>query len=427
MIEIQDKSLCCGCEACVQVCPKQCIKFTRDKEGFFYPIVDTNICVNCGLCEKVCPVLNQSSERKPHNVYAAVNNDKKELLSSSSGGIFILLAKETLKRNGVVFGAKFDENWNVIHSFAETVDGIKSFMGSKYVQSRIGNSYQQAKHFLDEGRHVLFSGTPCQIAGLKYFLRRDYDNLVTVDIICHGVPSPRVWQMYLEEVKKDARKVKSSYLSSYKPHLSESDSHTFEDMIITNISFRDKQLSWQKFSFVLTLTEVLNDGKQNTVSLSHMHRDNPFMKAFLNNLILRPSCYHCPSKSGKSQSDITIADFWGIEKVLPQLDNIHGVGLMMLNSDKGVTFVEDIDVKRVAVNFEDAIIDNSPYYSSPQLNKSRKKFFAKLDRTSNLTNLIVNLTKPPFFLRFRIYLSLLKKYILKYSGMYNIKETHISS
>ena len=212
MIEIRDKHACCGCEACVQICPKQCISFEEDAEGFRYPSIDRTICIDCGLCEKVCPVLNQSVPMMPLVVYAAQNKNKEELLHSSSGGIFILLAKEILKKNGVVFGAKFDDKWNVVHAFAESEETVKAFMGSKYVQSRIGNTYSEAKKFLDSGRQVLFSGTPCQIVGLKRYLRKDYDNLLTVDIICHGVPSPKAWHRYLDEIKGYANKGKISIL-----------------------------------------------------------------------------------------------------------------------------------------------------------------------------------------------------------------------
>ena len=170
MIEILDKHNCCGCEACVQICPKQCISFNEDAEGFRYPMVDKRICIDCGLCEKVCPILNKTEERKPLKVYAAKNRDEEELLASSSGGLFILFAKEILCQGGVVFGAKFDENWNVVHAYAETEKDLKAFMGSKYVQSRIGNTYREAKDFLEAGRQVLFSGTSCQAAGLKRFL-----------------------------------------------------------------------------------------------------------------------------------------------------------------------------------------------------------------------------------------------------------------
>lgn len=202
MIEIKDKSKCCGCAACVQACPKQCILFEEDEEGFRYPLVDQSKCIDCGLCEKVCPEINQFARRKPIKVYAAINNDETIRMQSSSGGIFTLLAEKIIDEGGVVFGAAFDENWEVRHEYVETRRGLAKLRTSKYVQSRIENRYQQTKKFLGEGRKVMFTGTSCQIAGLKRFLRKDYDNLLAVDVICHGVPSPMVWRDYLEEIKK---------------------------------------------------------------------------------------------------------------------------------------------------------------------------------------------------------------------------------
>ena len=200
MIDIIDKTLCCGCAACVQRCPKQCITLHEDHEGFLYPKVDTETCIDCGLCEKVCPILNEGNKREPLKVYAAINKDEKIRLESSSGGIFTMLAEQTIGEGGVVFGARFDENWQVRLDYTETIEGIAAFRGSKYVQARTENIYQQAEKFLKEGRKVLFTGTPCQIAGLKKFLRKEYANLLAVDFVCHGVPSPKVWAKYLQEL-----------------------------------------------------------------------------------------------------------------------------------------------------------------------------------------------------------------------------------
>lgn len=192
MIEIKDKKDCCGCSACVQKCPKQCISLKEDNEGFLYPEVDKSMCINCGLCEKVCPVLHQGESRKPLKVYAAKNQDEEIRRQSSSGGIFTLLAEKTIQDGGVVFGARFDEHWEVKHDYTETIEGLAAFRGSKYVQSRMEDNYRKAEMFLKQGRKVLFSGTPCQVAGLKRFLRKYYGNLLTIDMVCHGVPSPLV-------------------------------------------------------------------------------------------------------------------------------------------------------------------------------------------------------------------------------------------
>jgi coenzyme F420-reducing hydrogenase beta subunit len=172
----------------------------EDREGFLYPGVDAECCCDCGLCNEVCPVINRRETGKPQYVYAAKSRDEEIRRQSSSGGIFTLLAERILDENGVVFGARFDGDWEVIHGYVETKEDLGFFRGSKYVQSRIGESYLQAQQFLEKGRKVLFSGTPCQISGLKFFLGKEYDNLLTVDIVCHGVPSPLVWRMYLNQL-----------------------------------------------------------------------------------------------------------------------------------------------------------------------------------------------------------------------------------
>lgn len=230
MIKTNDKKDCCGCSACVQRCPKQCISLYEDEEGFLYPRVDKTVCIDCGLCEKVCPVLNQSEGHEPIAVYAAKNPNEEIRMQSSSGGIFTMLAERIIDEGGVVFGACWDKDWNVVHDYAESKEDIAKFRGSKYVQSNIGETFKQTETFLIEGRKVLFSGTPCQIAGLKHFLLKDYDNLLTIEIICHSVPSPGVWKKYLTE------ELNSNGL-------------TIGD--IQQINFRDKSTGWETYSFLL--------------------------------------------------------------------------------------------------------------------------------------------------------------------------------
>ena len=325
MIKVKDKSRCCGCEACVSSCPVQCIDLVMDKEGFLYPQVDVTRCIDCGKCEKVCHELVEAGEGKATGVYAAKNPDDEVRRASSSGGIFTLLAKYVLAENGVVFGARFDKDWNVVHDYTESKEGLGAFRGSKYVQSRTGETFKQAERFLKAGRKVLFSGTPCQIMGLKRYLRREYDNLLTVDFVCHGVPSPLVWRKYIEEtlVRQDEK-------IQFRPTLN----HLFSDEmpLIEGISFRDKCLGWEKFSFALTLSKVTTAGEKNTVSLSSIFYDNAYMQAFLANLTLRPSCYACPAKCGRSGSDVTLGDFWGIGKIAPELDDDRGCSLLIINN-----------------------------------------------------------------------------------------------
>ena len=199
MIDIKYTKDCCGCWACIQVCPKKCINMSEDNEGFLYPGIDLSLCINCGLCEKVCPVIHQGKERNPLKVYAAKSCNERIRLESSSGGVFTLLAEKIITSGGVVFGARFDSNWEVVHDCVESIDALSALRGSKYVQSRIEDTFKKAECCIKEGREVLFCGTPCQISGLKLFLRKEYDNLIAVDFICHGVPSPGVWRQYLDE------------------------------------------------------------------------------------------------------------------------------------------------------------------------------------------------------------------------------------
>ncbi len=185
MINLAKKEDCCGCNACAQRCPKSCITMQADSEGFLYPQINAQLCNNCGLCEKVCPVINQGNCRKPLKVYAAINKNEYIRIASSSGGVFSALAQKTLSNGGVVFGAAFNKEWGVEHIYIDSTEELKELRGSKYVQSNIGNTYKEAEKFLKQGREVLFSGTPCQIAALKLYLRKEYNNLTTIDIVCH--------------------------------------------------------------------------------------------------------------------------------------------------------------------------------------------------------------------------------------------------
>lgn len=364
MIHITDKSKCCGCAACVQRCPKQCISLKEDKEGFLYPSVDKNTCIDCGLCEKVCPIINQNDPREPLKVYAAKHKDDEIRMKSSSGGIFTLLAEQIINEGGVVFGARFDEYWEVMHDYTETKEGLALFRGSKYVQSRIGNAYQQAENFLKQGRKVMFTGTPCQIAGLRRFLRKEYENLLAVDFVCHGVPSPKVWRMYLDETLARQGIGKNTVLSHA----------MLRQKFIRDVEFRSKSTGWKKFSFALTLTKATADGEENSVLLSSIFEDNLFMQSFLSDFILRPSCYKCVCKKGKSSADITLGDFWGIEYVLPKWDDNKGISLLLLyNLNQLSSDNEAYELRETS--YGDAIKENLAFYSSVKEPINRSFYF----------------------------------------------------
>lgn len=384
MINITDKYNCCGCSACSSICPKHCISMQSDNEGFLYPVVNEEDCIDCGLCEKVCHELHPFEERKPQKVYAAINKDEEIRLKSSSGGIFYLLAEKTITEGGVVFGARFDEQWQVVIDYAETMEGVKAFMGSKYVQARMATAYADTKRFLSEGRKVLFSGTPCQIAGLHHFLRKPYDNLLTVDIICHGSPSPKVWSLYLDEVVTAGRKA------------------------INDVQFRNKSNGWKAFNFTMEYNK-----NEQTVSLCSHHQQNHFMRAFLRDMILRPSCYQCQAKNGRSHSDITIADFWGINTEIPDMDDDKGTGLVLVNTNKGQASLDWRNITFKETTAETAIRHNPAYLRSVAAHPKREVFFNRLAEADSVNSLIVDCLRPTLKQRLRMTLSLCKQLIKK--------------
>ena len=315
-----------------------------DEEGFLYPVVNQEICVGCNLCVKVCPVIQQGHDRFPLEVYASRNKDTRILLESSSGGVFSLLASAVIRQGGVVFGVKFDKNWNTVHTWTDSEDGLAAFRGSKYVQSRVGNTFREAESFLKEGRQVLFSGTPCQIAGLKRFLRKDYEGLLTVEIVCHGVPSPLVWQHYLASLHPDEER-------------------------ITSISMRDKKEGWKRYRMeIRTGNKFLYAG---------MAADNLYCRGFLADLYLRPSCYACPVRKGKSGSDITIGDFWGIDSCFPSFDDDKGTGLVLIYTQKGMNLYGGLDVYQIETTYGQVTKENPCLERSVPLTGFRKEFWKR--------------------------------------------------
>lgn len=378
MINIIDKIDCCGCNACVQACPKQCIDMIGDKEGFLYPQVNQKKCIDCHLCEKVCPVINQCEPRKPLKVFAAKNYNVEVRRQSSSGGIFSSIAEQIIKEDGVVFGACFNEKWEVVHENTETREGIVAFRGSKYVQSQINDSYVKVEFFLKQGRKVLFSGTPCQVAGLRRFLRKDYDNLLTVDFVCHGVPSPKVWQMYLN------RKIRERIDMEKKSR----NSITENDISISDIFFRNKDLGWKKYCFILNFSITKNNGDVFSVTQSEPYFQNVFMKGFLNNLFIRPSCGFCPCKELKSKSDITIADYWGIENVHGLFYDDLGVSAVLCNTPQSVIMLKDLNVSLQESSEKNFLRSNPALIHSAKIHPKRTHFFNSLSDTNSIDKLI---------------------------------------
>lgn len=370
MIKIRHEKDCCGCEACVQACPKQCIIFKQDAKGFFYPLVNKEKCVDCGACDRACPIINvENSSLSPQTpIYAAYNRNEEQRQTSSSGGIFQLLAEWIIDNHGVVFGAKFDTNWNVVHCYAESKEQIEDLKRSKYVQSQIGNNFKTVKSFLQQGRLVLFVGTPCQIAGLKCYLRRDYESLLTVDLVCHGVPSPMIWQKYLSEKKE---KIALSYKGL-----------KANDVEFTSISFRDKVESWRRyhlsFTYVVKKDGIDVNGSDSIVETSSQYVwENDYMLCFLHDYANRPSCFDCKFRNGKCHSDLTLADFWGIENLTDEetLNGDKGTSLIMVHSSKGEKIIDSLPCYMKRFDFKSSFRGNPAVFHSWPKPISHELFF----------------------------------------------------
>ena len=374
MIEIRHKGECCGCEACVQVCPKNCIDFSRDSQGFLYPVVNKESCIDCGLCEKVCPVINKTNQSKnnPSTLYAVKSSDDTIRQQSSSGGFFSLLADYVLTKGGVVYGAAFDAAFNVCHTRVDNIEDLYKLRGSKYVQSRIGQTFRECNDDLKAGKLVLFTGTPCQISALGHFLRKDYDNLIKVEVVCHGVPSPMIYQQYLKEtVIKDV-----------------------EDRTITKVNFRTKLGSWKKYFF----TVEYND-RGEICKYKECVTGSLYMKGFLSDLYIRPSCFECPAKNFTSGADFTIADFWGQEYTFPEFDNDRGVSAVFANTVKAQEIFNQITAVVLEKPFADFIRYNPSLVKSPVQTSSYSKFWKLYTKTGELRASIAKAREIPFCVR----------------------------
>lgn len=387
MIKIPNN--CTGCTGCIEICPKKCIIESRDEYGFMVPIVNPANCIDCGLCEKVCPALNHGIVNVKPEIYFAQNPDEKVTKESSSGGIFSIIAKQILDKGGIVYGAGIDYNDNcqVKHIRIDDESQLFRLRGSKYVQSDVSGMFLAVKKDLIDGKNVLFSGTPCQVSGLKRFLRKDYDTLLTVDVVCHGVPSPMIWDEYLKE---ECHQFGCKNVNNIK----DDERKPYSERKINQILFRDKRFGWQEFGFSLSFSEQSSDTATTNSSHFYNRYENPFMKGFLNDLYLRNSCYNCPVKGFSSGSDITLADAWGIENYVGKNVKINrGVSLVIPSTSKGKTFLDGIEM--TSLPKEILSLHNPAAYVSAKRNAKRKKFIKLIKKGVSFKEAISVCLPPP--------------------------------
>ncbi len=345
-----DLSLCCGCTACYNICPQKCISMDENKEGFLFPKVDESKCVHCNLCEKVCPIVNQTEEfsSKPYT-WGGHAKDESIRQASSSGGMFTIFAESVIEQGGVVFGVALSQNFKSVHHIAvENKEDLALLRGSKYVQSELGDCFSKVKDYLNSGRKVLFSGTFCQIDGLILFLGRDYDNLLTIELICHGAPAPNLYRKYLDDMKQKIGET------------------------VKRIVFRDE---------IGGGTLIMRIETTQTTYRADMNED-PYYCLFMGNNCLRPSCYNCPSKGRKRRADVTLADFWGVENMVPDLIDGKGLSLVIVHNEKGKHAFDNI-LDRIdghEVVFSDAIKGNRAFFRSYDRPESRDKFWNDFDK-----------------------------------------------
>ena len=315
MITLAKKEFCTGCSACASACPKNCISMNADKAGFRFPSINKDLCIDCGLCEKSCPVINPISfDGKTIDAYAAYSQDESIRMQSSSGGLFTEIAQAVIQDGGIVVGAAYDNNFSVVHICVDNLTDLARLRGAKYAQSNLDGVFLKVKEMLKQGRPVLFSGTPCQVIGLKSYLGKDYDHLLTVDFVCHSVPSPLAWEKY---VRFRADKDNNGALPS-------------------SINLRSKTTGWSQYRYS-NLFEYAN--KESCVL---KNGESPYMRLFVGGYISRESCDNCPSKGYERASDFTLGDFWGIWNIYPDFDDDKGISVLLVQSDKGKHFLNKI-------------------------------------------------------------------------------------
>lgn len=349
-LETGDKKECNGCGICTIGCPTNAIKMVEDNEGFYYPEIDESKCIKCNKCKNICSNYNNSDDSG--KAYMAINNNKEELKNSSSGGMYYVLAKYVIEKSGVVFGVEYGQDLKVQHNYYENLGDCKKFQGSKYLRSDIGNSYEKVKEFLKQDRWVLFTGTPCQCNALKVFLKEDYEKLILCEIICHANPSQKVFKRYIDELEKNREKK------------------------VINVHFRIKDTGWRNQTPVI---EYEN---------GNIEEENTYFSAFVNELLGRPSCHSCQFSSTNRISDFTIGDFWGVEKVIPDIiDDDTGISLITVNTEKGMKIFDEIKDNMTYKEVDKKLAFSYNHHSNVPMHKNRQKFFDNLDKMPVIENM----------------------------------------
>lgn len=355
MITINDKVDCCGCWACYNICPKKCISMDEDNEGFRYPVVEPANCIECGLCEKVCPIINVKPE-VVNNQSAVLlqHKDADVLKESTSGGAYTAIGEWVISQGGVVFGAAFEKGtFTVKHQYVETIDALAIYRNSKYVQSIIGDTYSQTKEFLKSGRLVCFSGTPCQIEGLVSYLRKPYENLLLVDVVCRAVPSPLLLRKYIN-LKEQTNSGK-----------------------FTKLYFREKYYGYKYSTFSLYNSDPKLEFHSGIES-------NYYLRSFFSGMAVRPSCTDCKFKKRYRESDITIWDCFDVYKFSKEFDDDRGVTRCLIHSSLGRKVIDNIgdSAKLLTIDTESALDGVKEMYHSVALNPKREEFFTDLNALS---------------------------------------------
>lgn len=358
MIKIEKKEECCGCGACKSVCNHNAISFEIDNEGFWYPHVNLDKCVDCKLCESVCPFIGKNkSKLKQSKVYAAKCLNIEQQKNSSSGGVFPCIAQYILEIGGVVFGTVYDGPI-VKHSYIDKLEDLYKICGSKYVQSDNFSSFKNVRSFLKAGKTVLYSGTPCQCLALRKYLKKEYERLYIVDIVCHGVPSPLVWNHYLNDVSRK-------------------NNDDIKNISFIKFKYKDgKKYLWSHPGFIIKW--------KNGTCFETYSNVTGYENGYLSNLFVRPSCHTCKVKKISSESDMTIGDFWGCERIIPEFNDPNGVSVVFTNTEKGILLLSLINkkLKLAKVSIAEATKYNFRIKQSSCPHPNRIRFFHALNKSN---------------------------------------------